>query len=241
MSHDTLEKQALLFQAAVEYQDPLHLSNFMNQGSEKTERVDNLGSIGSINLPASWSKYEQNTPSGHATTFAPSGDNAPQITMLEHTRKIDANTTQLYNQLLGQKAPEIIYADGFVVDANSTKLLKSISSILGSSLVGDNQIANPAAGPSDHQPAFHLQSAKLQLVNGKNVLAISGWFNQNDALGHPRMGTDGPLKRYYQGVFSAPDQKTGKVDELYVLADSDAAFARGQSVFKQSIGTIKWK
>jgi len=236
-----LEKQAFLFQVATDHKDVLHQGTFMEQGGEQTTRVDNLGAISAINLPASWHKFEQNTSSGRATTFAPKGNDAPQITNLEHTRPVDPNTTQIYKDLLAQKAPETLYAEGFNVDAKAAKLLKSISPILGESLVGDNQISNPVSDPGDQQPAFHLQSAKLQQVAGKNVLAVSGWFTQNDALGHPKMGPDGPLKRFYQGVFSPPDKKTGSVDELYVLADSDAAFAKGQSVFKSSLSTIKWK
>jgi hypothetical protein len=224
-----IEKQAFLPQVAD--QDSLHRGDFMQSG-DKTQRITNLGGIGKIDLPASWHKYQMSQSS---TTFSSPEAGAPQITFREHAAD-PALTHLLSDKSSGSK---ILYSDAFKEDAATSKLIKSLAGALGSSLVGDNQVTNPPAENEGRQPAFHMQTAKVEELAGKNVLVVNGWFNQNDNMGHPKMGPDGPLKRYYTGVFSA--HNSGKFDELYLQADSDAALTKGQTVFKSALNSIKWK
>jgi hypothetical protein len=225
-----VEKQAFLPQADTT-QDSLHRGNFMQPG-DKTQRITNLGDISKIDLPASWHQYQLSPGS---TTFSSPEAGAPQITFRDHSS--DSALTHLLSEK--SSGSKILYSDAFKEDAATSTLINSIAGALGSSLVGDNQVTNPPAENEGRQPAFHMQTAKVEQLAGRNVLVVNGWFNQNDNMGHPKMGPDGPLKRYYTGVFST--RNSGKVDELYLQADSDAALAKGQTAFKSALTSIKWK
>ncbi len=119
--------------------------------------------------------------------------------------------------------------------------MKSLASALGANLVGDNQLTSQKGGENARQPAFHLDSAMVETINGKNVITVDGWFTQMDANADIKTGSNGPLKRFYTGIFYDADGKGTKIDQMYLVADDKDAFVSTKGVFRSSTKSIKWR
>jgi hypothetical protein len=138
-----------------------------------------------------------------------------------------------------------VYADDLGATPQSVELFKSLADALGSRLVGDNQLSIRSTGPDARRPAFHIDRARVVTINGKNALAVDGWFTQLDDHAEIKMGPDGPVKRYYSGVFfdaeGKGNQPGSKIDELYLMADNQASFVKNKDTFSSATKSIKWR
>ena len=222
----------------------LHLGNFM--GSKKTglQKINNLDAISELELPASWGCFEQNSAMGHSVVFLRSKNEATQISFFERERPVDQKSADAFANVVSSTlpTPRVLYSDNHQADAQSGALFKTLASALGSSLVGDNQLtSSPSSKTGARQPAFHLESARVETLNGKNVIAVNGWFTQLDDRAQIKMAGDGPAKRYYSGIFFEAGGNGTKVDEMYLVADDKPSFLSSNATFLAATKSIKWR
>jgi len=197
--------------------------------TDRTQHISDLSAVSDIDIPSSWKRSDQSFRTGYATTFVDPSSDSLQITMLQHSKNLDKTAQEAFANLLSTKV------DGASLDAKNAPLLNSIASILGSSQIGDNQIVNPGQDPNIRPPAFHLETAKVENVNGKNVLEITGWYPQRSTQGNENQ------RKYYDGVFAVDASHPNAVSELYFQANNDTAYKKGVEVFKAALSSIKWK
>ncbi|MDR3616372.1 MAG: hypothetical protein P4L53_22620 [Candidatus Obscuribacterales bacterium] len=221
----------------------LHRGNFLDSDKPATQTARNLDSIASIQLPAKWIKFEQNTQLCDATMFRHSTIESTQISLYGSRKPLDEQSSNAFKQVLNAAlpSPRIIYSEKMQTNTEENiEAVKELSGAFGRTRVGDNQLSS---SPS-RRPAFHLDTATVETVNGKKVIAVDGWFTQLDDYAEIKMGGNGPLKRRYSGIFfeanTDPDARP-KIKELYLLADDDIAFTSNKAAFRTALKSIEWK
>jgi len=223
-----------------------HQGNFMEHNKPGLQKAKNLDAIEQMELPASWARFDQVGSRSSSVVFRPADNPSTEIGFLERNRPVDDKSAALFENLVGSilPTPRVLYSDKDGANAQNEQLFKTLASALGSSLVGDNQLSCPQTGPACRKPAFHLDSARVETINGKNVIAVDGWFTQMDEKAQPKMDHDGPAKRYYSGIFfdaAGSGGSGGKVDEMYLTADDKASFMSNKAVYRSATQSIKWR
>jgi hypothetical protein len=223
----------------------LHRGNFMEPGKHKPDlqKVQNLDAIVSVELPASWRCSKQNSEVGNSLTFRSATNPTAKINFAERNQAVSENAANAFKQIIDADAPtpRIIYSANFDSNGDGIATIKSLASALGSNLVGDNQLTSPQGGENARQPAFHLDSAMVETINGKNVITVDGWFTQMGAKAEIKTDSNGPLKRYYTGIFYDADGKGTKIDQMYLVADDKDSFVSTKGVFRSSTKSIEWR
>ncbi len=227
-----------------EFHSPFHRQHSPSPAATATRQFRDIGTFETLDLPQSWSRFDSKTITGIATTFTNFKNASTQITVLPHNLPVAAQATakicQLLNERIDAKTPKLLYSDVFD-SAGSDSLFRAIAPILGSSLVGNNQIVNPPTENDGKQPNFHMEKAQLRNVSDKTVLEVSGWYAQRDNAGQIKHGADGPLKRYYDGIFALDGLRAGGVSELYLTAEDASSYKQAQKIFNRTLATLKWK
>ena len=137
--------------------------------------------------------------------------------------------------------PRTLYSEKLGTSDTNRDQFKGLASALGANLIGDNQLTVPNTGADSRTPAFHLESARVEMINGKNVIAIDGWFNRSGDNTQPKTTVDEHSRRFYTGIFFDADGKSTKVDELYLIADDQASFDSNRTIFNNALSKIKWR
>jgi len=224
-------------------ESPLHRGNFLGSSKPPMQSVTSLDGIASMQLPSKWFKIEQNTRRADATTFRPSTIDNTQISFYGRIQPLDEQSGEAFKQVINADlpTPRIIYSEAMQADSKANiQTIKDLSSAFGSTLVGDNQLTSSTS----RQPAFHLETAKVETVNGKNVIAVDGWFTQSDDHAKIKMDENGPVKRRYSGVFfevNKPGSVAPKIKEMYLLADDNISFTSNKAAFRTALKSIEWK
>jgi hypothetical protein len=159
--------------------------------------------------------------SGKLTSFSPDGDvNKLQISLFESSKEINDSGMALYYALLGK------------CTTNGARVLlpqeiRSLSTVMGITTQGDNQLTNPAKYPDPRAPIFNLLSAQLININGRPVLEVQGNFiSRNNQAGN-----------YFRGVFIP----TGShITKLFVQSPDKLEFAKGEAVYRKTLQSIQW-
>ena len=229
---------------AIKIQDSaLHRGNFLESSKESMQKVTSLDSIDSMLLPSNWLKIEQNTSLADATTFRPSNIDKTQISFFGSRRPLDQQSREAFQRVINPDLPipRIIYAQAMQADNEANiQTIQALSDALGRTAVGDNQLTAAAS----RTPAFHMETARVERVNGKNVIAVDGWFSQLDDRAEIKMDANGPVKRRYSGIFfesNADQNNETKIKELYLIADDNISFVSNKAAFRTALKSIKWK
>lgn len=209
-----------------------------------TETMQNLGAIKSIDLPAGLIKSNQSEPfRGNMIKFYAARDSSTEFGFLQHTgRQVNQQSADTFHRLLKDNtnlaAPLVLYNEASGPPTQQTReLMSRLSTVLGATTLGDNQLT--ATG--SRTPAFHLESMRLETINGKTVLAIDGWYRQKDQMGNWKTEPDGsPSKRRYTGIFIDGDGAGKAAHELYLLSDTEGQFNTYNQKYKKSLQSIKW-
>lgn len=212
--------------------------------SASTEKFENLGVIKSIDLPGGLLKSNESQPFlGTLTKFyAPRGTDT-EFGFLQHTgRQVDQASADTFHKMLKDHpnltAPLYIYNEASGPPTQQQRdFMAKLSTVLGATTLGDNQLTSTGS----RTPAFHLESARLETINGKTVLAVDGWYRQKDDQGNWKTEPDGtPSKRRYSGIFIDGDGAGKAAQELYLLSGQEAQFNKYNQQYKKSLQSIKW-
>jgi hypothetical protein len=221
----------------------LHRGNFLDPGKGRIQPVKDLSGINSIQIPPDWLKVEKNSPLGDSTIFRHSLNDNTQISFYSDRSPTDPKSASVFKSLVDSAGPtpKLLYGkSSHASNEANIHIIKQLSDALGSTLVGDNQLT---AG-NERTPAFHLDSARVETINGKNVIAVDGWFSRLDDKADVIMDSNGPAKRRYTGIFfdsAAAHSKETKIKELYLLADDNISFVGNKATFKTALKSIEWK
>jgi hypothetical protein len=220
-----------------------HQGNFMESNKTGTQKIKNLDAINEMKLPGTWGRFERTSAMGHSVVFRRSKHEETQISFCRRDRAVDEKSAEAFKNLVSSNlpTPRVLYSHNLGANVQNLEMFRTLASALGSSLVGDNQLAMPANACDSRQPAFHLDSARVETLNGKNVVAIDGWFTQMDERAQIKMAADGPVKRYYSGIFFNADGKGTEVDEIYLIADDKPSFVSSKATFLAATKSIKWQ
>ncbi len=221
----------------------LHRGNFMESQPTGVKKVEDLGAVKEMQLPASWRRFDNNLPQQTSVVFQRPNNDSTKIGFIERDRPVPANSAAAFKSIVDASlaAPRVLYSDDQPNTAQNSEMFKALASALGLTTVGDNQLTSPAADPGSRQPAFHLSRARVVDVNGKKAIAIDGWYGKMDDQANVKMTTDGPDKRYYSGLFIDASGQGTKVDELYMTAEHQASFVANKDVFSAATKSIKWR
>jgi hypothetical protein len=221
----------------------LHRGNFLEPSKPRMQSVKSLDGIASMQLPSNWFKVEQNTRLADATTFRPSTIDKTQISFYGSIKPIDEESGKAFKQVINADlpTPRIVYSEAMQADSQANiQTMRDLSSVLGRTTVGDNQLTSSGS----RRPAFHLETAKVETINGKNVVSVDGWFTQTDDHAKIKMDENGPVKRRYSGVFfevNTPGGAAPKIKGLYLLADDNISFTSNKAAFRNALKSIEWK
>jgi hypothetical protein len=105
--------------------------------------------------------------------------------------------------------------------------VNALSGVLGRSQLGDNQFSN-----ADPQSAtFHIEHLETKLVNGKEVLALTGYFP-----------IEGKPARYLSGVLASHEANgLSDVHRIIFQGTEKVQFAANTSHFNKVLRSIVWK
>ena len=205
-----------------------------------TAKNPELGAIAKMDVPNSWA-YTNDSSDGHMVSFRPVSNKDVQFSSYEHGWHLSQRASEAFQKLLSEPmtVPKLLYSDSSPsANSDAANLFQSLAQALGSATVGDNQLTNSYKAPDPRSPIFHLDSARLETVNGKTVLAVDGWFAKKDTNGVQIGAASNPEKRRYSGIFFA---NKDKVQELFLSSDDNAAFVSNKAIFRSAIKSIEWK
>jgi hypothetical protein len=110
--------------------------------------------------------------------------------------------------------------------------MKSLAGVLGESQLGDNQFTNNKRPPDPGAPVFHIERAEVQNINGKQVLAIEGYY--------PSI-KDGSPERFFTGIFAPKDEGGGTVvHEAFLQSNDKMQFVANKAPFRKTLNSIHW-
>jgi hypothetical protein len=234
--------------AAVQKKEPevpsaFHLGNFMEFGKPGVQKANNLDAISQLELPSSWARFDQKGLRSNSTTFRPGNHASTEIGLIERNRPIAEKSAATFNKLVNGElsTPHNLYSDKAGSSPADVETFKALSDALGSTTVGDNQLSCPQTSADCRRPAFHMDSARVETINGRNVIAVDGWFTQLSDSAQVITGADGPAKRYYSGIFFEAGARGSKVDELYVTADDKRSYLNNKAAYQSVLQSIKWR
>jgi len=221
----------------------LHRGNFMEANPTAVKKVNGLGAIEEMQMPASWKQFDNSMPQQRSVVFQRPDNDSTNIGFIERDRPVSASSSAAFKSIVdpGLSTPRVLYSDNQPATAQNTEMFKSIAGALGLTTVGDNQLTSPATDPDSRQPAFHLSRARVVDVNGKKAIAIDGWYTKMDDHANVKMTAAGPDKRYYSGLFFDANGQGTKVDEIYMTAENQASAVANKDVFSSATKSIKWR
>lgn len=206
------------------------------------QRLQNLGVVKALEVSLSWRRRDRCSPIGRAVVLSRSSTPKTEITLLERRVPLDQHSARIFCDIVHSSSrmmPLVLYRAGGASPAN-LGTIKALSSAFGANQVGDNQVSAPQVRADSRRPAFHLDSAGVETINGKTVIAVEGWFSQLDERAEIKMDWDGPAKRFYSGIFFSADANAQRVSEIYVIADNKTEFVSGKAAFRTMLRSIQW-
>ena len=168
----------------------LHRGNFLDR--ERMQSIRNLAGIDSMQLPSNWLKVEQNTSLADATTFRHSSLDKTQISFYGSRRPLDEQSVAEFKHITNTDlpTPRIIYAEATQADKEANiRTIQKLTNAFGRTTVGDNQLTSTTS----RTPAFHMETVKVETLNGKNIIAVDGWFTQLNDQAEIKMDANGRL------------------------------------------------
>ncbi|MBZ0185619.1 MAG: hypothetical protein K8F91_05150 [Candidatus Obscuribacterales bacterium] len=191
--------------------------------TEKQDLAD--GPIKSLDIPSLWNRsdsYESGV--GSIVTFKPGVGDA-SITSMEHNSPISDRAAQDFKRLLadniGNTKPKVL----------TLAEIRSLTEVLGSTTMGDNQYTNSNGYPSPNAPMFKLNNVHILNINGKAVLEVEGSY----------MDQDGKPSELYKGILS-PSGKDGKhINELFLAAPNRQEMVQQEGNYLKAKRSISWR
>jgi hypothetical protein len=108
--------------------------------------------------------------------------------------------------------------------------IKALHMVMGFNHAGNNQYTNDAPKGTRDYHVFSMKSAEIATLNGRNVLKLSGAF-QNDK-GIPTME--------YEGFLFPAKQNIADIEEVFFQAPTRGKMMRYQTAYEQTLRTIEW-
>jgi len=219
----------------------IHRGDYTMPVNTSTTTVSDLHFIKGFLIQSSWSRSDSLTFNGQATSFRRPDDDGTRITFISHDLSRTPKAVDNFEQFLqgSSHLPKSLFSESAHQQNKAhTELLDALASILGTTNVGDNQLTSAAQLKDSASPSFHVDTARVEQINGKKVLTIDGWFTQIDEQGHQKRDQEGPLKRHYTGIFTTGEN--GLVNEVYLQADSKMSFTASKAPFRAVVRSIEW-
>jgi len=143
--------------------------SFLETSKGSMQNVKKLYGIVSLQVPTKWLKVEQDSALAEATTFRHSNIDKTQISFFGSRRELDEQSGEAFKHIVNSDlpTPRIIYSEAKQGDNEANiRTIQELTNALGRTLVGDNQLTST----KDRTPAFHLETAKVETINGKMSL-----------------------------------------------------------------------
>jgi hypothetical protein len=190
--------------------------------------VETIGSFKSIEMPKGF-RFEGEEIGGR-------GENWLRVYRADSTDRVKISVrfsgfplapmdTQSFRQVL-KLEPQTIFEKGG--QNNQLENVQSVAFALGNT--GDNQVCNMEKGP--YGPVFELEKMKVDVVNGRKVVKIRGWFH----------GADMVPQHYFSGIFAdgSPRSEECRVEELYLEAYTEDLYKEYLPVFEGVVDSLSW-
>jgi hypothetical protein len=143
---------------------------------------------------------------------------------------LDEEESKAFRAVL-KLAPTVIFDRNKAVMPSETDviLLRSLNGLFGNA--GNNQVVNTKT--DDRGPSFNVERIDALSWNGKNLLALRGWFRK------PATG----VRVYdYCGFFidANPAEPECQVEEIFLEATKEEHYLRYLPIFQESLKSIEW-
>lgn len=193
--------------------------------------VVSQGALKSMKLPTGWKTGEEvygQIGLNWKRCFQPDGADNVTITVFYRGRPLEPEPSTRFREALNGEQ-KVLYAEGNGEPLTQERnLLAGLYEALGNT--GDNQIVNHESG--FRGPCFHIQKLEQECLNGRNVLAVEGWFRDEEDN----------LVNAYRGIFfdASPEDTLCKIEEVFLQARDRSLFSEYLPSFHQTIKTITW-
>jgi hypothetical protein len=195
--------------------------------------ISNYRYIKHLLLPADWQEApSEETSIGFRTvrSFHPPDLDDVRMEIFYRGLPMHEKSSISFRKLL-ETAPRPVYDRGKTAKPTEVDitLFKDLRELLGNA--GNNQLVNPK---TDYLgPTFIVERFDTLLWNGKNILALRGWFRNPE--------TD--VRVYdFCGFFidGNPSEPECQVEEIFLEAADQELYARYLPDFEESLKSIEW-
>ncbi|GEM_PF-1454195 len=203
--------------------------------------------VGEISVPSNWLRLQEGdhtrTP---RLTLRPSINDSTLICVNKHRDLPESTASNTFKTLMARglspSESKVIYSEGAKSGEFERKVVTALDAVLGTTLVGDNQLSNPYKSPDPRAPIFHLEKMELKNLNGKIVLAVDGHFGQVNADGTVKTDAAGkPMQSSYTGVFAPKDSRAWGIEEIYMLSGDKEDFQKNKAIFNRMLNSVSWQ
>ncbi len=197
-----------------------------------SNEVQNVGQLGSIQLPQDWTEGPQQSGGigfRYTRPFVCPANNAVRICLFYRGVPLAFAASRHFRSLLA-KGPQVLFRDGDPITQKTSATITEIGGVLDNA--SNNQVVNQEQGLRGHQ--FFLKVIEVVSIADRNVLSVKGWYRDAD--------TNKRLNSYW-GIFldGKSDELECPVQEIYFEAPSDDLFQDYAIKFKEALTTIKWR
>ena len=202
--------------------------------------------VGEISAPSNWLRLQEGdhtrTP---RLTLRPSINDSTMICVNKHRDLPEATASNTFKTLMARglnpSESQIIYIEGSHAGEFERRVVTALSAVLGTSMVGDNQLSNPHKLPDPRAPIFHIEKMEMKNLNGKMVLAVDGHFLSFNADGSLKTDAAGkPMLSSYTGIFAPKDSRAQSIEEIYMLSGDNDDFQKNKVTFNRILKSIGW-
>lgn len=203
--------------------------------------------VGEISAPSNWLRLQEgdNTRTPRLT-LRPSINDSTMICVNRHRDLPEATASNTFKTLMARglnpSESQVIYSEDSRSGEFESRVVTALSAVLGTSMVGDNQLSNPYKLPDPRAPIFHIEKMELKNLNGKTVLAVDGHFLQVNPDGSLKTNAAGkPVLSSYTGIFAPKDSRAQSIEEIYMLSGDKDDFQKNKATFNRMLRSISWQ
>ncbi len=199
-----------------------------------------------ISVPNNWLRRQEGEHSATPQlTLRPSLSDSTLISVSRHRDLPESAASETFKTLLARglnnNESQTVFNEGTKAGEFERKVVSALTAVLGTNLVGDNQLSNLYKHPDPRAPIFHLEKMELKNLNGKIVLAVDGHYVQTNGDGSLKTDLAGkPMQSSYTGIFAAQDSRAQGIEEIYMLSGDQDNFQKNKPVFNRILKSINW-
>jgi hypothetical protein len=202
-------------------------------------RITMPGPVQQVEVPANWKKLDGprvRFPDGYSSCF--SNPSSPDVGIgFNSSGDPEKRGTGNLTSLLSESPAQTIYSSSWeqqsghdpdgAREAKAKGIALNLRQVLGSSMLGSNQLTDGAAAA-----AAHLDRLETKIVNGKPVLSAEGYY----------MEPDTKLPSSYFSIdiipFKTPDGI--EVHTISLVAQTQAALNANKPMYAHVLNSVKW-